>query len=951
MWRANGSHCRTLPASVEDQRITNRYGGLDNVPAYLIALRPQLKLNGRRFAVATGEIGVGAPYRFELHLLSPAGAEQIRQTLIGGAYHAIGVTAQRVASTEIDPDDPTDTETLAAGLLNRVAVDYSARWTQAEEEFAGLLDVALVRPWPALALVSSHYKVETVAGQPQQLLWQGVILDAALRVSTPIARDAASERENDWVRLSALQGSILEHQVFETLFLVESISADKGMQIAREQGITVHRIEALPILQTLLPKLAHPQAVLDAISEQVTLGYRVELPAVEITHESWRGSVWRATDPATGASGYFIAGGLAGGATSRHPTEWALQILRELLSAPNTPEPNLNPFGAASIVKLADTDGQTGEVTDILANPLAVIIRDADGKPVKDASVTFTVAVGGARMIALGPGSGSSKSPLPQVVARTDRDGLAQVEVTLGKKTRVNPVYIKRPPEPDDPPPDPGEKVYLTQADATLIEATVVDAEGHALKIDVPFTVLAYPKDVNRLRFTKIDEATDFNDTTWFLLTDASIRDLEQQGMTPEALGYLQEIKNQVIIGKQVLIGLLQDTIGKQQTQQYTDYIISEFQGGVDLIPRYTPGVLKGGLFVQAVDLYGNPVSNVEVEFASPTDAWGPLTCDDPVRYVPAHFVGRRNFDACPIDQPIFTGDCGDRPYRDTTTVNGVYVDFITALGATKDKITIRALKEPDVSPITFAYRVNNGLTGGATCSTLKPCFIHERRITDSMGNNLHAARVGTESPYPISFYLYCGNANSGYTPIEAKGGVWGLIYGWIQPLHQSPTLFSGCWEDPGDEIYDSNDRDCIRDNPMTYQRHGLYKAYITTHPSPGANDVDMDVYQTKQAFDERERSGLHRITGAIAGVTGVELEINELLSLGVPTPQRSNVIHLDKQDRSLYYVQLPYTIKPAKYWSQTVENRSLRRTRRGRARAGRRQSIAPFLDGHLALR
>ena len=92
-----------LPATAEDQRIANLYGGLDYAPAYLIKLRPQLKRNGRLIALATEALDTGAPYRFEIHLMGPAGNEQVAHTLISGAYHAIGVTAQRVTLSPWTP--------------------------------------------------------------------------------------------------------------------------------------------------------------------------------------------------------------------------------------------------------------------------------------------------------------------------------------------------------------------------------------------------------------------------------------------------------------------------------------------------------------------------------------------------------------------------------------------------------------------------------------------------------------------------------------------------------------------------------------------------------------------------------------------------------------------------------------------------------------------------------
>jgi hypothetical protein len=101
-----------------------------------------------------------------------------------------------------------------------------------------------VKLWHTEALKTADFlkiriaavQVDTVAGRPHQLNWRGVTLDAALRLSTPIARHQERMAEQVWLQLSALQGSLLEHRIFEQLFLVDSISADKGLQLARAQG-------------------------------------------------------------------------------------------------------------------------------------------------------------------------------------------------------------------------------------------------------------------------------------------------------------------------------------------------------------------------------------------------------------------------------------------------------------------------------------------------------------------------------------------------------------------------------------------------------------------------------------------------------------------------------------------------------------------------------------------
>jgi coproporphyrinogen III oxidase len=67
--------------------------------------------------------------------------------------------------------------------------------------------------------------------------WWGVSMDAALRVAEPMTRGEDAKSTRDWMRLAALQGSSLEHFLFERLWLVEGISTDKGLALAHELGI------------------------------------------------------------------------------------------------------------------------------------------------------------------------------------------------------------------------------------------------------------------------------------------------------------------------------------------------------------------------------------------------------------------------------------------------------------------------------------------------------------------------------------------------------------------------------------------------------------------------------------------------------------------------------------------------------------------------------------------
>jgi len=72
------------PETVEDQEIINSYGGLSNTPAYLVRLRPVLKVNGKRMAVGIDGLPMGADFTLTVDCISPRGRERITNTHIMG---------------------------------------------------------------------------------------------------------------------------------------------------------------------------------------------------------------------------------------------------------------------------------------------------------------------------------------------------------------------------------------------------------------------------------------------------------------------------------------------------------------------------------------------------------------------------------------------------------------------------------------------------------------------------------------------------------------------------------------------------------------------------------------------------------------------------------------------------------------------------------------------------
>src|SRR5256885_1833469 len=127
--------------------------------------------------------------------------------------------------------------------------------------------------------------------------------------------------------------------VFQSQFGAESVSADKLITLARAQNATV-----LTLTSPNAPELAAlpvAQATRAELRSWLQSGYSVEIPAQSIAHAAWRGMGWVVSDPATGASGYFLSGGIAGGATVQSP--WTLQFLTDALAGAHTDAANNDP--------------------------------------------------------------------------------------------------------------------------------------------------------------------------------------------------------------------------------------------------------------------------------------------------------------------------------------------------------------------------------------------------------------------------------------------------------------------------------------------------------------------------------------------------------------------------------------------------------------------------------
>jgi len=112
--------------------------------------------------------------------------------------------------------------------------------------------------------------------------------------------------------------SALEHVVPEQMFStptapVSAISAVKALQIAAQQGIPVHHINASNAA-TVVPLLNIDALALEEIQAAIAVGKEVTVSQSNITEAGWTGVGYIITDPVTGSGAYKISTGKNGSA-------------------------------------------------------------------------------------------------------------------------------------------------------------------------------------------------------------------------------------------------------------------------------------------------------------------------------------------------------------------------------------------------------------------------------------------------------------------------------------------------------------------------------------------------------------------------------------------------------------------------------------------------------------
>ena len=482
-----------VPFEADDEEVVRQYGGLFATPPYLVDVKPVLKLGG--VVLASGSAGAGLGTKLDLHieLATPGGSDVVENRVIAGNLTAIGLAAGQVTTDESRQDE-------AARVLARLAFRYLDRWNQSDAELAALLRVVAIRPTVATCLVQSAVAVEYAGGDPLYPVsyeWKGLAIDADRHPSAPVGieNDAA---ERDFLLASGLEGSVLEHRLFEDELGIASVSTAKALQLAAQQGTAV--LDLGPEnADSVLPGLPLDEGVKAEIQQAAASGYRIRVPAAPLSLRAWTGTGYLVFDPETGESAWQLQGGHSGGVTVPAVVELPAELVDTVARQSESPAPR--PGDVAFIQKFDTTDFQLGTVDTPLPKSFKVLVTDEAGFPAPGAPVTWSVIGGGGTLV--DPATGRASASEITVLScaggetvepcRSLKPGEAVATLRLGKRTGEIPFFTCEEPFTCTCPVGEAcdrERVGYT----TQIGMNLVTVRSGSAEVSEPFTSFGYPE-------------------------------------------------------------------------------------------------------------------------------------------------------------------------------------------------------------------------------------------------------------------------------------------------------------------------------------------------------------------------------------------------------------------------------------------------------------------------
>lgn len=312
-------------ASSDDESIIDNYGDIFSTPAYLVKLKPELKIEGVSVTQGTPLV-LGGSQTFTMRISSPSqDSEQVVNNVTAGGYYAVAFDLQTVTpdmvfertqklqdvNDLIDAGGTASLDDHAGELLYSTALTYFQKLDSANRKAQEFLKVNDLRG-VSEAIFGIAVQPAYLYGIPKSVDVAGLYIDVDRDMHLPIPVDGNTTKIKEYNLLIGSNSSYFEHEIIEDIYSTEAISAVKALQLANSQGVPVYTINK-ENSSSYLPLLQMNSEIKADIENVVNAGKEVIVPQQEMSINDWRGVGFVAMVPDTGEAGYIISGGYAGG--------------------------------------------------------------------------------------------------------------------------------------------------------------------------------------------------------------------------------------------------------------------------------------------------------------------------------------------------------------------------------------------------------------------------------------------------------------------------------------------------------------------------------------------------------------------------------------------------------------------------------------------------------------
>jgi RHS repeat-associated protein len=316
-------------------------GVKDEVPAFLVTLTPQLKIDGVADTLGS-TVNLGDSIDVQVRYLFPNDSPieiMTHEDRRAGDYHSLildlhqaseALMAQKsqiLIDANADVGTPSeDPDALTGELLSLVGMRYWQRVQQGADAIGDIYQYKTVKQLFEV-LASSNTNLEFLYDRPFAVTPGNLRVDSKRQNKGHVGIDQDQGKTSEVSRLEGHNGSAQEHATWEEVVHVDSVSAIKALQFANETDINGDLIpgngdvlELTTCGETSLLCPSFPSGAVSTIADALCLNGRVvTVPYCDFVMNQWHGVGWIEENPATGAGAYIISGFLAGGETTLPP--------------------------------------------------------------------------------------------------------------------------------------------------------------------------------------------------------------------------------------------------------------------------------------------------------------------------------------------------------------------------------------------------------------------------------------------------------------------------------------------------------------------------------------------------------------------------------------------------------------------------------------------------------